>query len=226
MWVALYILSKTVTAQNTNSHTQQASTWLKPSQVRELRKAAQTDEYLPYLRDRNEAIVALLYDTGLRVGELVALDVANLHLDEEPAYIALPADIQKDYPTERSPRYQEMEVSVDSATYDTVPRLRSYLTNRWKDSPAVFPSRQDDRMTTESVRRVLRSLAETAEVAPQGREGAAGDPSDVTPHTLRHSVAYRMLHDEEGYTLYDVRNRLRHATIQTTERVYDHFDRI
>lgn len=213
-------------AQNTNSNTQQATAWLKPSQVRELRAAAQSEEFLPYLRDRNEAIVAVLYDTGLRVGELVALDVDFLNLEDSPAYITLPAEIQKDYPTDRSPRYQEMNLGVDESTYDTVPRLRSYLTNRWKDSPAVFPSRQGDRMTTESVRRVVRSLAERADVAPQTIQGGTGDPSDVTPHTLRHSVAYRMLHDEEGYTLYDVRNRLRHATIQTTERVYDHFDRI
>jgi integrase/recombinase XerC/integrase/recombinase XerD len=48
----------------------------------------------------------------------------------------------------------------------------------------------------------------------------------VTPHTLRHSVAYRMLNVEEANTFYDVRNRLRHASIQTTERVYDHIDRV
>ena len=53
-----------------------------------------------------------------------------------------------------------------------------------------------------------------------------GDPEDVTPHTLRHSVAYRMLNVESDNTFYDVRNRLRHASIQTTERVYDHIDRV
>ncbi|OYR80796.1 integrase, partial [Halorubrum ezzemoulense] len=53
-----------------------------------------------------------------------------------------------------------------------------------------------------------------------------GAPEDMTSHTLRHSIAYRMLNVEEGNTFYDVRNRLRHATIQTTERVYDHIDRV
>jgi len=48
----------------------------------------------------------------------------------------------------------------------------------------------------------------------------------VTPHALRHSVAYRMLHEEDGNTLYDVRNRLRHRSLQTTERVYDHFKKV
>jgi len=208
-----------------NSHGR-AKAWLKPRQVRDLRTAAQSDEFLPYLRDRNEAIVAMLYDTGLRVGELVQIDVDFLHLDDDPAYLAIPAHIQKDYPTDRSPSYEEMNLAVDDSTYDTVSRLRSYLNNRWRDSEALFPSRQADRMTTESVRRVVRSLAEEADVRPQSIEGGAGDPEDVTPHTLRHSVAYRMLHEEDGYTLYDVRNRLRHATIKTTEERYDHFDRI
>ena len=48
----------------------------------------------------------------------------------------------------------------------------------------------------------------------------------MTAHTLRHSVAWRMLRAEEGNTLYDVRNRLRHATIVTTERKYDHFEKV
>jgi len=208
-----------------NSHGR-AKAWLKPRQVRELRTGAQNERFLPYLRDRNEALVAALYDTGLRVGELVAIDVEFLHFDEEPAYLFIPAGIQKDYPTERSPKARPMNLAQDESTYDTVSRLRSYLNNRWRDSDALFPSRQADRMSTESVRRVLAKIAETAEVRPYLIDGSRGEPSDVTPHTLRHSVAYRMLHEEEGYTLYDVRNRLRHATIQTTEERYDHFDRI
>lgn len=210
----------------TDSKTQKASAWLKPDQVRDLRRAAQREETPEYLRDRNETLVALLYDTGLRVGELVALDVDFLHLDEDEPYLALPATIQKDYPTDRSPTYTEVRLGVDEATYDTPGRLRSYLRNRWRESGAVFPSRQSDRITTEAVRRVVRSLAEAAEVRPHTIAGRRGSADDVTPHVLRHSVAYRMLHDEDGNTLYDVRNRLRHATIQTTERVYDHFDRV
>jgi integrase/recombinase XerC/integrase/recombinase XerD len=203
-----------------------ATAWLKPGQVRELRTAAQSDAFQPYLRDRNEALVAMLYDTGLRVGELVQLKTDYLHLEDDQPYLAIPAAIQKDYPTDRSPQYEEMNLAVDASTYDTVSRLRSFLTNRWKDSAYLFPSRQADRMTTESVRRAVQSLAEEADVRPQTLTGDRGGPEDVTPHTLRHSVAYRLLHEEDGYTLYDVRNRLRHASIQTTERNYDHFDRI
>jgi integrase/recombinase XerC/integrase/recombinase XerD len=81
-------------------------------------------------------------------------------------------------------------------------------------------------MTTESVRRVVRSLAEYADVRPQTIEGDRDGPGDVTPHTFRHNVAYRILHEEDGSTLYDVRNRLRQATIKMTEKRYEHFDRI
>jgi len=57
-------------------------------------------------------------------------------------------------------------------------------------------------------------------------DGGRGDPDDVTPHALRHSVAYRMMNVEEDNTLYNVRNQLRHRSIQTTERVYDHIVRV
>lgn len=78
-------------------------------------------------------------------------------------------------------------------------------------------------MATESVRRLVPEIAETAAVRPQTIDG---EGSAVTPHTLRHGVASRMLHAEDGSTLYDVRNRPRHATTTTTEERYDHFDRI
>nr|WP_256399922.1 hypothetical protein [Haloarchaeobius litoreus] len=80
-------------------------------------------------------------------------------------------------------------------------------------------------MTTEAVPDVVSRAAVGAEVRPHTVRGN-GEPTDVTPHTLRHSVAYRMLNREDENTLYDVRNRLLHVTIQTTEKVYDHFDRV
>jgi hypothetical protein len=49
-------------------------TWLRPNQVEQLRDVCLSDAVAPYLQDRNEVIVALLYDAGLRAGELCALD--------------------------------------------------------------------------------------------------------------------------------------------------------
>ena len=203
-----------------NTQTQpdpQAAVWLKPEQVDELRSAT-VENSASYLGARNDAAIALLYDTGLRVSELTSLDVDLLDLSE--GIIMLPAGIQKDYPTDRSPQYTEIKLAGE-----TVRTLRMYLNGRWKDTEALFPSRQSDRMTTESVRNVVRRAAEDADIAPYTVLGRGG-PEQVTPHTLRHSVAYRMLNREDGNTLYDVTKRLRHATIATTERVYSHFDRV
>ena len=197
---------------------EKATVWLKPDQVERMRSAT-VEASAPYLAARNDALIATLYDSGLRVAECVALNEVD-HVDLDDGVIVLPADIQKDYPTDRSPSYTEIELADE-----TVRTLRTYLAGRWKDTAALWPSRQADRMTTESVRNVVTAAAVAADVEPMTLHGR-GDPEQVTPHTLRHSVAYRMLNVEEGNSFYDVRNRLRHATIQTTERVYDHIDRV
>lgn len=204
-------------AQNTDSQVQ-ADVWLKPNQVESLRSACYSLG-ADYLQQRNEAIIALLADTGLRVGELVALDVDYLRDNNSALY--LPAEIQKDYPTDSSPQAATLELADDVTRL-----LSSYLTNRWKDSEALFPSRPSERITTQGVRNMLHKVAAEAGIEPYQRDGSRGDPGDVTPHSLRHSVAYRMMNTEEGNTMYDVRNRLRHRSIQTTEQVYDHINRV
>lgn len=205
-------------ASTANSQTDaKATVWLKPEQVDRLRSAT-VENSADYLAARNDAMIATLYDTGLRVNELVNLDVEMFDLAD--ALLGLPAHVQKDYPNDNSPEYAPIGLKDE-----TVRTLRMYLANRWRDSTAVFPSRQEPRIGTESVRNVVRAAAIDAEVRPFTLQGR-GEPGDVTPHALRHSVAYRMLNREEGNTLYDVTKRLRHATIQTTERVYAHFDRV
>jgi len=200
----------------TETQTQRAQVWLKPEQVEAMRSAT-VEISAEYLAPRNDALLALLYDTGLRVSEAVALDVE--HVDLADAELGLPADLQKDYPNDNSPDYTRIGLADD-----TVRTLRTYLGTRWRDSPALFPSREADRMTTESVRNVVSDAAHAADVHPYTLRGR-GDPGEITPHTFRHSVAYRML-DREDATLYDVTNRLRHATIQTTERVYAHLETV
>lgn len=202
----------------TNSNIR-AKVWLEPAQVDSLRNACYDNSFASYLQQRNDAIIGLLYDSGLRVGELVQLDVGMLRDNNTALY--LPAHIQKDYPTENSPSAVTMDLS--SGTTRT---LNSYLASRWKETDSLFPSRKSNRITEQGVRYMLHAAAETAGVRPFRLDGSRGDPSDVTPHSLRHSVAYRMLHENNGNTLYDVRNRLRHRSIQTTERVYDHFKRV
>ena len=196
----------------------QAGVWLKPPQVESLRSACYSVG-ADYLQQRNEAIIALLADTGLRVSELVKLNID--HLRDENTALYLPADLQKDYPTDSSPNAATLDLVADVTRL-----LSSYLTNRWKDSEALFPSRSSERITTQGVRDMLHKVAAEAEIEPYRRDGSRGDAGDVTPHTLRHSVAYRMMNTENGNTMYDVRNRLRHRSIQTTEQVYDHINRV
>lgn len=191
-----------------------AKVWLTPEQVDQMRTAslqASTD----YLAERNDAILALMYDAGLRVGELVAVDVEYLREDYTKLY--LPTDIQKDYPNENSPPPKTLALASD-----TTRALTTYLNARWKESDALFPSRSSERITTQGVRDVVTKAAVEAEIQPYKLDGTRGNPEDVSPHALRHGVAYRMMNHESGNELYDVRNRLRHRSIQTTEQVYDH----
>jgi integrase/recombinase XerC/integrase/recombinase XerD len=83
-----------------------------------------------------------------------------------------------------------------------------------------------DRMSPSSVRRAVKNAAQRAEVRPYVADDdhVRGDPTEVSPHTLRHSVAYRMI-NEEGARMVDVQMRLRHADLQTTTRVYGHLRR-
>lgn len=197
-----------------------ATVWLEPAQIEDLRTAAHADRFQHYLRNRNETIITLMYDTGLRVGELVQLDVEMLR--DDYAILYLPGHVQKDYPNDMSSSAVSMELDPDSSL-GTVRTLSSYIINHYRNGPGLFPSRVSDYMTTQAVRDMLNEVAVEADVRPYRLNGTRGEPSEITPHSLRHSVAYRMLHERDGYTLYDVRNRLRHRSIQTTERVYDHF---
>ncbi len=186
-----------------------ARTWLKPEQVEQLRDECLTDTCPTYLQDRDETIITLAYDAGLRAGELVALDVDHVDLDAGTVY--LPSRIQKGNPP---PATLELK-------RETVRLLRRYLRDRWKDTDALFPSRSSKRLTTRSLRRLVEKLAIAADVEPQLATGGTGSPSDVTPHTLRHSVAYRII-QVDGGRLEDVQLRLRHRNRQTTDQIYSH----
>jgi len=144
-----------------------ARTWLKPEQVDRPRDVCLTDAVPTYLQDRNEAIVALFYDAGLRAGEVCALDVDHLDLDAGTVY--LPSRIQKGSPP---------PATLELAT-DTVRLLRRYLRDRWKDTDALFPTRSSDRLTTRSLQRLVEKLATEADVRPQVAGGGVGETEDV-----------------------------------------------
>ena len=205
-------MAQTPDSTKTNIH------YLKPSQVEDMRDAA----YRGSFGQRDDAIITVFYDTGLRRGELS--QVNRDMLDLEAGELRIPAHIQKDYPNdnEPSPVTFELDPSNELRTERT---LRSYQSSRDDDSDALLPSRKSNRLTGKALNDVVKRLAEAAEVRPYRSDGR-GNADDVTAHTLRHSVAWRMLRVEEGNTIYDVRNRLRHSTVLTTERRYDHFQTV
>jgi integrase len=192
--------------------------WLKPQQVEAMRDAAHHGRHGP----RDDAIITILYDTGLRRGELAQVTRGMLDLEDE--HLRIPPGIQKDYPNENTPNPATFELD-QSGRLRTVRTLRNYLAHRDDTDEALFRSQKGGGLTGKAINSAVQRAAHEAEVQPTGYTGP-GRPADVSAHTLRHSVAWRMLRAEDGNTLYDVRNRLRHASILTTERNYDHFETI
>ena len=185
-------------------------TWLEPPQVECLREACYDDAFQPSLHQRNEAIVAVLYDAGLSVGDLVRLDVDHVDFGARTLTVPPPAD-----EADRSPATIPLD---PDRSIGTVRLLKSYLYNRSKDAAALFPSRKRTRMTPKAVRDVIRKVARAADIHPCTPDGPA-EHDAMSPHTLRHSTAWRVLNVENG-DLGDVQRRLRHASRRTTERLY------
>lgn len=193
------------------------------SQIDDLRDAAHSrnQRYDTSLRD--ELLVVLSADLGTRVDETVQLTRAMFDLDA--GEVMLPAKIQKDYPIEgQSPGAATLRLDPYHH-FGTVRLLRMWFKELEDDGcQSVFPSRQSDHMTTQTARNVVKELAVEADVAPRRTDGKPADPRETHPHAFRHSLANYMLADEDT-RLVDVRNRLRHRSITTTERVYEHFQR-
>ena len=82
-------------------------------------------------------------------------------LREGNSELYLPGHIQKDYPNDNSPGPVTMELSADVTRL-----LSSYLNNRWKETPVLFPARSSDRISTQGVRNMLHNVAETASIRP------------------------------------------------------------
>ncbi|WP_049923949.1 tyrosine-type recombinase/integrase [Halopiger djelfimassiliensis] len=207
--------------------TQTVHRYIGIGEVDKLRDAAH-DRDLRYnslgRRLRDEVLVVLGIDLGLRAVELHRLKRSMFRLNE--GEVMLPGAIQKDYPVEdASPKPATLRLDPYDH-FGTVRLLRSYFASEWyqeRDSDYVFPSRQSDQMTTESIRNTIEDLAVEADVIVHRTDGEPANPEELHPHALRHSVANYMLAADAN--LVEVRNRLRHRSINTTERVYDHFQR-
>jgi integrase/recombinase XerC len=156
----------------------------------------------PWLEARDVAIVELLYGCGLRVGELVGLDVAAsgtargwIDIEEGEAHVLGKGSKRRTVP-------------VGSKA---VAALRVWLQVRGtRESPALFVGRHGTRLTAQSVWARLKR-----------RSLVAGLATPVHPHMLRHSFASHVLQSSQD--LRAVQELLGHANITTTQ-VYTRLD--
>lgn len=146
---------------------------------------------------RDAAMLELLYATGMRVAELVGLDVADVTFGNRTVKVTGKGDKQRVMP---------FGAPADKALRDWLEHGRPVLCGDMSDD-AFFLGSQGGRIGQRMVRKVVHDRA---------RE--AGVP-DISPHALRHSAATHML--DGGADLREVQEMLGHSSLKTTQR-YTH----
>jgi integrase/recombinase XerD len=145
---------------------------------------------------RDRAMLETLYATGMRVTELVSLDMKDLHLSRAGAYVRCTGKGSK----ERTLPLQEQPLqALEAYLEDGRPHLV-----RDRGVTALFVNRRGDRLTRQGFWLILKGYAKQA-----------GMTTPVTPHTLRHSFATHML--TGGAPLRNVQELLGHANMSTTQ---------
>lgn len=147
---------------------------------------------------RDRAILETLYSTGMRVSELVALDVDEIDLGASVVRV-------------RGKGRKERVVPIGPGAIKAILHyldLRRNNVSPKSDAAALFINKHGQRLSTRSVRRKLdKYLLE------------AGLDLSVSPHTLRHSFATHML--RSGADLRSVQEMLGHQSLSTTQ-IYTH----
>jgi site-specific recombinase XerD len=153
------------------------------------------------LRDR--ALIELLFSSGLRVSELVALN--RDHINTKRREFMVRGKGQKDRPVFISEAAAQHVTNYLEARSDSlVPLFISYSRN----TQAVDTSGNYKRLTARSIQRIISKYARLA-----------GITKHVSPHTMRHSFATDLLMN--GADLRSVQSMLGHSNISTTQ-VYTH----
>jgi integrase/recombinase XerD len=153
------------------------------------------------LRDR--ALLELLYGTGARISEVIALDV-----DDVSRLINLPSGA----PTPglrvlgkgRKERVVPLGSYARAALEAYLVRARPELARRGCGTPALFLNARGGRLTRQSAWTILQTVAKQA-----------GITADVSPHTLRHCFATHLL--DGGADVRVVQELLGHASVTTTQ---------
>ncbi|MGX4761317.1 tyrosine recombinase XerC [Corynebacterium minutissimum] len=168
-------------------------TVMSPSAAGELMGNAVSTDEVHFLRD--SAMLEFLYATGVRVAELVGLDIGDVDLARRTARVTGKGNKQRVVPFGAAAA-EALEAWLSSG--------RGQLAG---DTEAVFVGTRGSRIDARQVRRVVERAAQVT--------GESG----LTPHGLRHSAATHLL--EGGADLRMVQELLGHSSLQTTQ-VYTH----
>ncbi|MDF2631238.1 MAG: recombinase [Symbiobacteriaceae bacterium] len=143
---------------------------------------------------RDRAMLELLYATGIRVSELVSLDVTDVNL--EMGYIKCSGKGSKE-------RIVPLGSLAIQSCRDYLGVARPRLV-REREEQALFVNHHGHRLTRQGFWKIVKKYADDAKIE-----------KEITPHTLRHSFATHLL--ENGADLRSVQEMLGHADISTTQ---------
>ncbi|MRN53510.1 site-specific tyrosine recombinase XerD [Paenibacillus monticola] len=144
---------------------------------------------------RDKAMLELLYATGIRVSELISLNVDDVHTDMKYARCTGTSGKERVVPIGA--------MAAESVEVYTVDK-RDKLLRKCKTEPALFLNSLGGRLTRQGFWKIIKKYAREAHIE-----------QDITPHTLRHSFAAHLL--EGGADLRSVQQMLGHADISTTQ---------
>lgn len=143
---------------------------------------------------RDKAMLEILYATGIKVSELIALDIDDVNT--QVGFIKVGKAGQE--------RVIPLYALVSKYLQIYLDRSRKLLVTE-KDERALFVNVFGERMTRQGFWKILKSYA-----------AKAGIDKDITPHTIRHSFAAHLL--ENGADIHDICEILGHADLASTQR--------